>query len=360
MLCVTKKTVCLLVLLVAFLVGCRSGTAVKTLPDSSEVLALPTVTVPAGQQAEDVLYDKAVMAWITGEMQQSSNGMSVGIWPAHQNRYAERDTTYFMSQQDNFVAHALIGNGNSVAREIAVICLLDHLQIPCAPDLTLEHIITVPAKDFVFLPMELAGLPPGLHDLDILVVRDPYQDGRNPMGDDIRYFTQSAVQMSNILVDGLLAPPEIEVVRPDVAGQLERATIFAVSYGNKLVDEFGNFPIWIEAEGEAGTMLAFDLHFHADVHDEEGNTIAVMAFLNYEQVPLIYEEQSYQPLYVIRQAGTWQRAPVQIQLPDTPGTYELIMMARTDAFVAMEDGQGLNDVAGTETSRRIKITVTAP
>ncbi|HRQ41949.1 MAG TPA: hypothetical protein PLD25_28835 [Chloroflexota bacterium] len=341
-------------------VGLASCQPIFTNEDQSnatKVLAVPTLTVPAGQMGEDVPYDEENIAWIQGMMAGNPNGISVGLWPAYKNRYVDRDTTFFMVHQDSFIAQAVVGNWSPELRDVAVVCLLDYIQIGCAPQLAKEHIVSVPGQGFAFVPVELTDIKPGLHDFNILAVRDPYLDGRNAVGDNIRFFTLASTSPSNILVDGLLAPPDIERVKPRVAGQVEGAGIVTLTYGGKLTDEFGNIPIWVEAEGQGGEMLTFDLNFLADIHDEDGDTIAVMAFLNYEQIPLIYEGHEYLPLFVERQAGMWQRATVHIQLPDTPGTYELVVMGRTDAFSTMEDGQAERDLIGTEESNRIKIIV---
>jgi hypothetical protein len=204
----------------------------------------------------------------------------------------------------------------------------------------------------------LENLESGLHDLDLLAVRDPYKDGVNEVGDSIRYSTLAHMDTNNILVEGLTSPPaQLVSLKPMVAGELERESIFDASPNRKLTNELGNIPLWIEGEGKPGGTLPFYLHFNSGVHDEEGDVIAVSAFLNYEQIPLYHEAEAYLPLYIERQAGTWQVLPVNIRLPETPGTYELVITARTDVFSLLELERSDRDVFGTEESNRIKITV---
>jgi hypothetical protein len=66
----------------------------------------------------------------------------------------------------------------------------------------------------------------------------------------------------------------------------------------------------------------------------------------------------YLPLYIERRAETWQILPVHTRLPETSGTYELVITARTDVFSLLELGRAeQEDVFGTKETNRIKITV---
>ena len=76
--------------------------------------------------------------------------------------------------------------------------------------------------------------------------------------------------------------------------------------------------IWTETRAPAG-MLDFYLH----VGREEEHRYGVVAFVDFEQVPIHHGGEVHTPLYVHSPAGEWRSMPVSIPVPAEPGEYEL-------------------------------------
>ena len=168
----------------------------------------------------------------------------------------------------------------------------------------------------------------------------------------------SVVSQNNILVDNNATPYKlIEPVAPEVRKSLHEGDILTVSLNHELYDELGNIPQWIYAEGNGGDMLDFYLHFNSDARDEDDDIIAVAAFINYAQIPLYFHNEGYQPLYISREEGSWQIAPVSVRLPSAPDTYELVVVGRTDVLTSVERALENNDAVDSEESKRIEIVV---
>lgn len=325
---------------------------------SNNLIVRPTVTVPVNSDKNDIFYDQETLDWLRSMMASHPNGLSASINPAYKNMYADWDYTFFVSSEDDFVGEILLGNGRFESSEVAVICLLDFIQIPCTPDSSKELIVSVPSRDFLTLPISFSVNVSGLHDLDLIVIRDPYDDSLGATGESSRYSVLSVVSQNNILVDNDTTPYKaIEPITPEVRESLHGGDILTVSSNHELYDELGNIPQWIVAEGNSGDTLDFYLHFNSDVRDEDDDIIAVTAFINYEQVPLYFHDESYQSLYIRREKGSWQIVPVSIRLPDTPGTYELVVIGRTDVLTSVELALENNDAVDSEESKRIELIV---
>lgn len=322
------------------------------------VLDSPMQLVPTGKNANDWYVHQEGITFLASMVEDHPNGLGILMQTLYANRYADLHGTFYTEEE--FVAEISIASGLAETRPFAIICLLDYQQIPCHPDLPKAHILELARDSFpaVKVPIRMTGLQPGLHDFNVVIVRDPYEEGVDVVGDDIRYSTLATIGSYNLLKDGIIEP--VQTITPillESDGSQERQAILDVSPNPELVDELGNIPLWIEAQGKSGETLPFYLHFNSGVHDEQDDMIAVAAFLNYEQVPLIFEGQEYVSLYITREADSWQRALVSVQLPDKAGMYELFVVARTDAFSPLEIGRSERDLVGSETSKRIRIEV---
>ncbi|MCZ7669162.1 MAG: hypothetical protein M5U34_19215 [Chloroflexi bacterium] len=86
------------------------------------------------------------------------------------------DNAYHVTSDKGFMGQAWIFNPSDQEHKFALICLLDYQQVPCSPEQTLENIITVTAQTEHFVSMYLSQLTAGLHDLGLLIIREPYQN----------------------------------------------------------------------------------------------------------------------------------------------------------------------------------------
>jgi hypothetical protein len=305
---------------------------------------------------EEVNIDWENVEWARSMAEANPGGISVGVYPAYQAAYPDWYMTFFVASEGVFLANIVVLNGDAASHDMMVICLLDHRQLPCTPAAPLSNQVSFDAGELQFLPVEVSDLTPGLHDFDVLVVRDPYVDIEAESLES-RETTLATYRYSNLLVDGMTHSPVVEPIVPQENGRLDHESLFNLSPTAELFNELGLIPYWLEAEGTAGEMLEFYLHFNSGPYDKDGDTLAMMAFLNYEQVPLYFEGEPYMPLYVQREASTWQVAPVQIRLPDEPGTYEFIVAGRSDVFRSLEWQAQDGSAIGIEQSKRIRVQV---
>ncbi|PIE79640.1 MAG: hypothetical protein CSA11_11035 [Chloroflexi bacterium] len=314
--------------------------------------------VPIDKDANDWYADQEGIQFFSSMISEHPNGLGVMVQTLYKHKYDDYHSTFFVEEE--FIAEISIASGLPETKPFAIICLLDYQQIPCHPDLPKEYILEISKDSFpsTRIPIHITDLQPGLHDLNVVIVRNPYEEGIDAIGENIRYSILTTVGSYNLLKDGVVESANtIKPIRVEPEGRLDRPAILDVSTNPQLVNELGNIPLWIDAQGKVGEILPFFLHFNSDVYDEQGDTIAVTAFLNYEQVPLLYEGEEYLSFYVVREADSWQRASVSIQLPYEPGIYELFVVARTDAFSPLEIEHSERDLVGSETSKRIRIEV---
>lgn len=311
----------------------------------------PTITPQPGADPKQINVNTEANNWMQLMAESNPGGLALGIDPSYRASYLGWGYTFYKSFQEPLIAQVTVFNGDLQSRNIILICLLDHVQIPCQPNTTKAQALTVKAGTQQLVPIQLIDLSVGLHDFDVLAVRDPYVDiEANDL--ESRTFMLSVYYPTNILVNGSLHPPTILTIIPLTRPAIENDELFSVASNAELFDKPDFIPYWLDAEGNAGEMLNFNLHF-TGTENAGGGTIALMAFMNYEQVPLYFEGVPYKPLYIQRESNTWQTAPVQLQLPDKPGVYELYIAGRSDIFHL----QGENDGIGTGHSHRIRIKV---
>lgn len=103
-------------------------------------------------------------------------------------------------------------------------------------------------------------------------------------------------------------------------------------------------------------VMSFFIHL-GGADDPEDHNVVFSAFLNYEQIPLIVNRQPYLPLYLSREAKTWQFIPVSVQLPDVPGDYEFILVEREYPHSYFEINGEYVGKAFTEFSQRIRVSI---
>ncbi len=364
MLCTFRKHLLniLTQLLILSLTSCISNAH----SDSKEKMTFPasTATPPPGVTLEQIVPDTETKEWAYLAIQENPGGTLIGMDAAYKGTYPPPIySMFYVALQDDFVGQAYILNGDLQPREFVFVCLLDHRQIPCESGAKTPEQVTLEAATEHIIPVHLAPLAQGVHDFDIMVVRDPYE---GIFADDLepRTFIAGNFLAANILAGGSLEFPRISpVVIPASPSKLteEGTMAFAVTANSWLYDKESyptpTIPAWLDIEGNRGERIKFYIHF--DGNELRGNkTRVIMAFLNYEQVPLYYEDTPYMPLYIERIRKTTQSVPVQLQLPDEPGVYELVVAVRSHAFELQEheNGESFN-LSDIESSSLVRIRV---
>jgi hypothetical protein len=343
-----------ILLLICCLTACFRP-SINTPNAAPEAISAATVTPPPGKTGDDINIDWETIEWTKSMAASHPGGMSVGVSAAYKNSYPAWRSTFYAASDDEFRANIFILNGDQQPRQIALICLLDHLQLPCTPDDSLEMVVELAANEYQLLPVTLRELTPGFHDFDVLAIRDPYVDIQ---ADNLesRETTLDIYNYNNLLVDGLTDTPLVEAVVLETKQRSEFDGLFYLSPTPDLVNDMGLIPYWLEWEGQAGELFDFYLHFSGPF-DQDGEIISLKAFINYTQIPLYHEGEAQLPLYVQRKASHWQLLPVQIKLPEEPGVYEFYMAGRAATFQPLEWERSGNRSVAVEGSKRIRVIV---
>lgn len=326
----------------------------------NNTVVVPTATIPADVNPRSIVQiDYATRTALAYDMAMEHPGLfPLGLDATYDVQFPGLYETYHIDEGQSFIGQVYIFNGDNQTHDIAVICLLNHVQTPCTPaSSVVRQYVIAPMTEFN-PPVEIPPLPPGRHDFDVLVVRDPYVDiMENDL--DSRSRTLAPAATRNLYVGDLSSPPDddIETVFPPPKPGLKNySSMFWVGELPELLNANGHIPIWLSSTVSPDEILNFYIHFNG-LDEPEGKIIAVTAFINYEQVPLYYEGEPYTPLFVKRETKTWQPTEVQVRVPHEPGIYELLIFARAHAFESIEIGRLQPLVIFSEVSQRIRLEV---
>ena len=331
--------------------------------EQSETIAVPATrrgnaTIPPGVDSRDILVDYEAIARIHSTFGTASNAISTGIFATYEEQLATRCCDFSIASGRPFTGQIWIRNEDLVAHDMAFLCLMDYVQIPCTPNAADVQLREFAAEEEILSPIEIPDLGKGLHDFAVLVIHEPYQDIDAPdLGD--RSETGRAMLLSALFVGDSTKAPEVDPVFPEPGPLLEGyGSLFFISKRAELVEPHGGILIWLSESSNSGEMIDFYLHFNdQDDPRTRRRMMAVMAFLNYEQVPIYINGQEHLPLYVQREPDTWQPLAVQIQAPSQPGVYEMLVVVRDYAHSRLTDEEHYFGPASTEHSQLIKLEV---
>lgn len=340
----------MLVMLV--LVSCYVNPSMNEQP----ITLMPTATIPPDVNPRDIYVDQNSLELIRNLGKQHSGGISASIKATYDEQFAESYSSFHVESEMPFLGQGWVWNADASPHNFAILCLLDYYQIPCAPSTNLVTIKTLTANQEHFFPIEMPLLEYGLHDLGLILIRDPYL-GIQMTDLSERSETLSVFANHNVYVENSVEIPQIETFFPEPRdGLTDYSSLFYVSKNPDLLERNGLIEVWLLESSYPGEMV--DLYFHFnDTEDLNADMIVVMAFINYEQVPILYENQPYFPFYIERTPVTWQTLPVQIRAPEQPGVYEIWFMGVSYPFHPLEiNGESVGKFYA-EDSQRIRLEV---
>ena len=325
-----------LILIVVGLVACRYSLPGPTQMSPPGVTATPNIvlasTVPPGINRNDIREPDPETMESIRQMARKHPGLSIGI----NGTYAEQISgTYdaFHVQDDTFIGQFWLWNARLEAHDFAIICLIDHVQIPCTPDKPPVQTTVLQADEEILLPLEIPGLARGLHDFSVTFWQDPYVDHQDPEADSRVFDSDTCRTRVSIFVHGDTTPPTPDYENP--LGQPSHNSIdFTVSQELDPRVEGGSFPIMTHVSTSAGEL--FELYIHFNNRESVMIDYAVTAFIDYQQTSIYRNGEPHMPLYVRVLATTWQSIAVQIQAPDEPGFYEFFVVGTLFPFARLD------------------------
>lgn len=225
-----------------------------------------------------------------------------------------------------FEAVAVAGNYGVKDHEFALVCLVDYTQSPCQPgsgEKTLRFHLD--ASQETRLGVNLA-LDAGTHDVVFLTFYDPGDHStEQAFRQDSRFlFSFHRVQ---VIVGGVKTRPSPPVAQSfsTAAGMQAGAGIFTISR-DKFTDPL-QAP-WHSETSAAGAPLNFFAVYSNP--EEVTRTVALMAFLDFEQVPWDATQTTF---FAELNGGARADVPAQIAVPNVPGEHELVVVAVDNPFL---------------------------
>jgi hypothetical protein len=217
------------------------------------------------------------------------------------------------------------------AEEYLLTCLVDYRQVPCDFDGQRQLLYKVSMEDFEerLIPFETPLLPSGFHDLALFAFAKP---GVHDMSRDYRLSTD---------FNYLYAPRAVLLVgdepwqAPEQAGLITATQPLNYPLSGLVVnreDQPAEIRAWLTDTVKAGEIIDFVIHMGNKV---EPHTAAVMAFLDYKQIPIDGAEQWVS--FVMLPNNTYVALPGRFRAPSEPGVYEFMVVSAHNPFHMLED-----------------------
>lgn len=310
------------------LAGCQVG---KTgLP-----AAIPSSTVPPGVEAHALYLNEEAERRMAEVRASRPGGTTVGIRATYEEMVPDSHFLFRVKQGHPFVGQFRLRSSRQEAHSYICLCLFDHVQIPCSPgEAPFQYTEEVTDGDAIEVAIEIPIQDEGLHDLVVIYQEDPYLAGPVGSGSFQDRTLHDVKQMrASISLAGLATFPQLTYREPP--GQPGYESIGRGFVASELEDPRGSqggWKIWTETTARAGELFGFSLHF-ADAQDRK---YAVVAFIDFRQVPIYVDGEAQLPFYVQARASTWHRMPVQIRAPEQPGRYEFRVVAIAEPFTQLD------------------------
>ena len=314
---------------ILILAGCQAD---KTVPPE----VIPSSTLRPGVKADDLYVNEETERRMAELMASKPGGIRVGIHGTYEEMVPDSYTTFRLKQGQPFLGEFLLHSAKQERHSYIFLCMLDHVQTPCS--LSGESFRFTEGvsggDDVVRIPIQIPIDGEGLHDLVVVYQEDPYLAGPVGSGSFQDRTLRDLKQMRAVIsVDGLATVPQLAYEEPP--GQPGYESIphgFAASDLEDPRGPQGGWTIWTETTAEAGELFDFFLHFDST----QDRKYALVAFTDFQQVPIYVKGKPRLPLYVQVRASTWHPMPVQIRAPRQPGRYELRLLAIGEPFTRLD------------------------
>jgi len=303
---------------------------------SSKGLPAPLVPLPPSTDPNEIyISSEPSVRTLMPTIQEYTRAI---IYGTHAEQLEDLNISYYVPEKDTFRGQLNIEHFRGFSQQYAVICMIDYKQKLCNLSQEEEPIIEFEPNSIKSVPLEISNLQKGMHDLEMIIASIPSSESyRGQLNSFHEAYNMPA--MANIFVGKSAIKPPITTVMPERRRLLSGVGDlgFTINRLQNLREPRG-IPIWLQEKVQAGTRLHFFLHVH-DKQYGQARTNVYMAFLDYKQIPTYVDEEAYMPLYIKRHPGTWQSLHVQIDVPQSRGTYTLLFVERTHAHTMLEGSQ---------------------
>lgn len=300
---------------------------------------LKPAPIPTGSNPKAIAIDEEGLALMQNMAKADVGGVVYAMYGTYEERFLDAYNSFHVKPSSPFTSQILIGNYDVTAHQFVIICLLDHSQVPCSSEAELAKFQTIDAFATTKVNVRLDGLTKQIHDFDVLAIGKPYA-GLDQSDLSIRSTPFWIANLSNIYTEKstIKANPAIMPFPIQNFSEMHFEDFFPSKLENPVHDNMA-IEVWLDEQVKPSHFVDFYLHFLAQ---EEilgrfiSYPLAVMAFIDYKQVPIYSNGQPHLPLYLERQPHTWQSLAVQVQAPHEMGNHELVILVRPYAYAALD------------------------
>ncbi|MGI8549453.1 MAG: hypothetical protein ACR2PL_01465 [Dehalococcoidia bacterium] len=293
----------------------------------------------------------------TPPMSLAGQGVAFGIKDA-QNAPFWR--TYRVSLDAPFHGILQVTN-HQPAQSFLLTCVLDYQQVPCryGGQPQVLNRIAMGTNEQRDIPFETPTLSQGWHDFTLLIVPSPDDHSLNPR---FRLGTDTVYAARSVLLDGGLSWGPPVITYPDVGQSSPNP---ALPLDGIFVDQEAH-PGQLQAWTSQGVSAGETVHYYVHLGNKSRATytFALLAFLDYQQIPL--DGQRGRAVFGSLAAGAQGVVPGQVMAPAASGVHELMVLWVENPYHALEyppDGptrQFSKTPVRVESSLRVALAVATP
>jgi hypothetical protein len=275
--------------------------------------------------------DQSTNALVQPTVAFTGSGVMVGIQAASGGPYWR---TYMLPPGEPFHGRYRLLN-QQAATNYVLTCLLDYRQQPCIWDRQSELLyeVELDRAEQTIIPFTTPPLTSTFHDFAILAIANA---GVEDLSEEYRIRTDSNYLYAyrSVFLSGAepWTPPHID----EMLLGTERSS--RVSFEGVIVNQ-DEHPVelraWTVYEAAPGETIDYYIHIGNGSDDNPPNTFAIMAFLDYGQIPLDGEEQWV--AFARMPSGSATTLPAQVTAPEQPGIYELMIVYAYNPYTMLEE-----------------------
>ncbi len=293
----------------------------RTIPSPSPTL-IPPVGVPEDVDPRAIKGIAAESRILSKETVADYPGGFIGIAGTWAEQSQADGALYVTASGEPFVGAFEMGVFNfPQPLQLIVSCLLDFVQVPCEPGAQVAQKVLLESDHLLSVPIRLANMSDGLHDLVVVVWQDLAGASAEDPARIISY--QKAVRVT-IAAGGSTQTQPLDDQPLPIPFHVFGLDGLAVTMVKDPWDSYGGLPPFAYIRARPGQAL--ELYLHLFNQQSFRVDYAISAFMDYEQVALIYNGHAHSPLYFSTKADAWYPIRVVVRAPSSPGLHEFVIL----------------------------------
>jgi len=263
---------------------------------------------------------------------------------APQDFHLNSDAEFRIDSDEEFAPFLLFSTHSSIETCFLIMALVDYEQVEFTLDgmTGLLHEVRMPPGTEMVMPLNLGTLPPGAHDVEVIIFRDPYAgydltieepSNKYPMG-ELDVFAMSRREF--VIVGDNEHPAHLLQARYSGTSPPADVSLGTLAF---FARPGAAHPMRLESQiavdvGEAGG----EYHFRTWTtrHESLGSgEQAIMLFVDFHLVPVNGSDL----LTVELEAGQEATIDSVVVLPDEPGVHHMLAFVMCDPYSPRQEGR---------------------